>query len=53
VSDFDRVLQSAIPYSAQVEQMGLYREPLPVLAPRSPAAKAYQTLWAEIQQDLD
>jgi cellulose biosynthesis protein BcsQ len=52
LNDFDRVLQSAIPYSAQVEQMGLHREPVPVLAPHSPAAKAYQTLWAEIQQEV-
>lgn len=52
LGDFDRVLQSAIPYSAQVEQMGLYRQPVPVLAPHSPAAKAYQALWTEIQQQV-
>jgi cellulose biosynthesis protein BcsQ len=47
---FDRVLNSAIPFLSEVEQMGLYREPLAVFAPRSLAASAYQNLWAEIQQ---
>ena len=52
LSDFKQVLRSAIPYSAQVEQMGLHREPVPVLAPRSPATKAYQGLWNEVQQGV-
>jgi cellulose biosynthesis protein BcsQ len=52
LSGFDRVLRSVIPYSSQVEQMGLYREPVSVLAPHSAAAKAYQALWAEIQQEM-
>ena len=52
LSDFDRVLQSAIPYSAQVEQMGLHRQPVSLSAPHSPATKAYQAIWAEIQQEF-
>ena len=52
LGEFERILQSAIPYSAQVEQMGLYREPVPLLAPHSPAAKAYQGLWNELQQGV-
>jgi cellulose biosynthesis protein BcsQ len=50
--EFDRVLHSAIPYLSAVEQMGLHREPVPAFAPKSTAAKAYQALWAEIQQEL-
>jgi cellulose biosynthesis protein BcsQ len=50
--EFDRVLRSPIPYLSAVEQMGLHREPLPAFAPNSAAAKAYQALWAEIQQEV-
>jgi hypothetical protein len=32
--------------------MGLYREPVPVLAPYSPATRAYQGLWDEVQQEV-
>lgn len=49
---FDRFLHSSIPYLAVVEQMGIYREPVPAFAPNSRAAKAYQALWAEIQQEI-
>jgi cellulose biosynthesis protein BcsQ len=52
LSDFEQILRSTIPYSAQVEQMGLYREPVPVLAPYSPATRAYQGLWDEVQQEV-
>jgi len=50
--EFDGVLHSPIPYLAAVEQMGLHREPVPAFAPHSTAAKAYQALWTEIQQDV-
>ena len=49
---FDGILQSAIPYLSQIERMGLYRKPTPAFAPNSKAARAYQALWAEIQQTL-
>jgi cellulose biosynthesis protein BcsQ len=51
-NQFDGMLRSAIPYLSHVEQMGIYREPVPAFAPRSPAARAYQALWAEIQTEL-
>jgi cellulose biosynthesis protein BcsQ len=47
--EFKRVLQSPIPYLAQIEQMGLHREPVPAFSPNSAASKSYQALWAEIQ----
>jgi cellulose biosynthesis protein BcsQ len=46
--NFDGVLQSAIPYLSHVEQMGIYRQPVPEFAPASPASAAYQELWKEI-----
>lgn len=45
-----RVMRSAIPYLAEIEQMGLIREPVPAFARRSPAARAYQDLWSEVQE---
>jgi cellulose biosynthesis protein BcsQ len=50
--EFDQVLHSPIPYLSAVEQMGLRREPMPAFAPNSTATKAYQALWAEIQQEV-
>ena len=47
---YSHVLESIIPYLAQVEQMGLHREPVPASAPNSRATKAYQALWAEVRQ---
>lgn len=45
---FDQVLDTAIPYLSHVEQMGLNRAPVPVFAPGSASANAYQTLWLEV-----
>ena len=45
-----RVLKTSIPYSADVEKMGLFREPLTHYRPKSAAAQAYLALWKEIQQ---
>lgn len=47
-SQFDGLLQTAIPYLAQVERMGVVRQPLPAYAARSEATAAYRSLWAEI-----
>jgi chromosome partitioning protein len=43
-----RVLRSHIPFLADVEKMGLYREPVLVSAPNAPASHAYRALWLEI-----
>ncbi len=50
--NFNGVLRSVIPYLSHVEQMGIYREPVPAFAPASRASKAYQELWEEIHQEI-
>lgn len=49
---YPNVLQSSIPYRSTVERMGIERQPVPVYAPRSPAALAYRELWSEVQNIL-
>ena len=49
---FNGVLKSFVPYLAQVEQMGIHREPVVVSAPKSLAAKSYQNLWAKVQEAM-
>ena len=51
-AEFEGMLQQAIPTSADVERMGVYREPVFAFAPRSTAAIAYHRLWAEIAPRL-
>lgn len=50
--EFNGILQSPIPYSAQIEKMGIHREPVAVFAPRSVASKAYQNLWHKVQETI-
>lgn len=50
---FDNVLTASIPYLSLVEQMGIMREPVPVYAPRSTAARGYVALWAEVRAIID
>jgi len=45
-------LESQIPYSSEVEKMGIKREPLVFTKPNSVAAKAYKSLWNEIRQRI-
>ncbi len=47
------MLDTSVPYSSVVEQMGLHRAPLQAYAPRSAAARAYRSLWAEIRSRHD
>ncbi|RMG44716.1 MAG: ParA family protein [Acidobacteria bacterium] len=47
-----RFLRSEIPYSSVVEQMGVYRAPVPVFARNSAQARAYEELWLEILSRL-
>jgi len=47
-------LETPIPYSSLVEQMGLHRAPLPAWAPPgTPPMRAYQALWDEIMDRLE
>ena len=43
------VLQTTIPAASVIEQMAERRAPVPVFAPRSTAAAAYVSLWAELR----
>lgn len=49
---YDGVLQSFIPYLAQIEKMGIYREPVAVFAPGSVASKSYENLWNKVQNSI-
>jgi cellulose biosynthesis protein BcsQ len=44
------VLESPIPYLAQVEKMGIHREPVVVFSPGSEASRSYQNLWDRIHE---
>jgi cellulose biosynthesis protein BcsQ len=46
---FKGFLHSAIPYSSEVERMGITRQPLPLYCHRGPAYEAYVNLWDEIK----
>lgn len=52
VGEFEGVLNTSIPYLSVIEQMGIYREPVPAFAPQSLGAKAYQGLWGELKSKL-
>jgi cellulose biosynthesis protein BcsQ len=47
-TEYDGFLESSIPYRSQIEQMGIYREPVAAFAPNSDAAQAYEALWGEL-----
>ena len=47
-----RVLKISIPYLADVEKMGIYRQPVPAFRPYSQAGKAYRDLWLELQNHI-
>ncbi len=47
-----RILNISIPYLADVEKMGIYRQPLPAFRPNSVASQAYSDLWLELQEYL-
>jgi len=47
---YQQLLESQIPFSADVEKMGLFREPVGVFRPRATAAQAYRTLWQECRR---
>ncbi|MEJ7704764.1 MAG: hypothetical protein WKF47_14365 [Geodermatophilaceae bacterium] len=43
------LLHTTIPAASVIEQMAERRAPVPVFAPRSAAAAAYVSLWAELR----
>jgi len=44
------IARTVIPAASVIEQMAEHRAPVPVFAPRSPAARCYDALWAELQR---
>lgn len=44
--------QTTIPYTSDIEKIGITREPLAVTSPKSTSAKAFASLWSEISGDL-
>ncbi len=46
-------LHTQIPYSAEVEKMGLFRKPIVVQRPKSKATQAYEALWQELRTVLE
>ena len=49
---YHNLLHATIPYLADIEKMGIYREPVTAFAPHAFASHAYQQLWKEIQERL-
>ena len=47
-----RILKTAIPYSSDVERMGLYEAPLVSYSTYSRAALAYHELWGELKKRM-
>lgn len=43
------LLKTDIPYASAVEQMGLRKAPLPTFDATGPAARAYESLWREVE----
>jgi len=46
---YKRFLNSEVPYSVDVENMGVTREPVLATMPRSNAAVAFSQLWQELK----
>ncbi len=46
------ILEQSIPYTSEIEKMGLYRAPLTAIRPDSAAAGAYGNLWHEVRELL-
>jgi len=45
-------LSSFVPYSSDVEKMGIHRSPVAEFAPSSSAAKSFANIWKEISETL-
>lgn len=47
-----RFLQATIPFSTDIEKMGLHRAPVPVFAGSRGAGRAYAELWRELRERI-
>ncbi len=52
-ADYPALLGSAIPFSTEVEKMGVHRAPLLSYAPRDRAALAYLELWKDVEKSAE
>ena len=49
---FSGILSTAVPYLAEVEKMGVFREPVTCFSPTSPASEVYRALWEELRATM-
>jgi len=47
-----RFLENAIPFSSDIEKMGIHRAPVLSYAGRKSAARAYEDVWAELEERI-
>jgi len=52
VADDRRFSSAAIPLSSSVERMGLEQVPAVLASPRNLSARAFRTLWADVEDRL-
>lgn len=45
-------LRSYVPYRSEIEQMGVFRAPLPAVRPSSPNSRQLEKMWSEIQDRI-
>lgn len=50
---YKRILRHAIPYSTDVERMGIHRTPIDLFARGRQANRAYLALWEEVELQLE
>jgi chromosome partitioning protein len=50
--DIPGFLPTSIPNASVIEQMGIQRAPVAAFAPKSPAAAAFRSLWADIAERI-
>jgi cellulose biosynthesis protein BcsQ len=48
----EHFLATRIPYSSEVELMGVHRAPVTAFAPSSIASRSYESLWKDIKQQI-
>jgi len=49
-SRYSLFLKTSIPFQAEIEKMGILRQPVGATARQSPAARQYEKLWQEVMQ---
>ncbi|MGI0115890.1 ParA family protein [Zooshikella sp. RANM57] len=49
---YPRLLEASIPFSADIEKMGVHREPVTAFAKETTGAQAFMALWEEVESKL-